>query len=89
LVDAAVKDQVLNQPTDWIIRERSHHGRVQTETALEPSRDVVLASAFPDAEVSSCVNAPFARIQTQHYLTETDLVPLAFGFWSYLKQLFF
>ena len=60
-----------------VVGERRHHRGAQIETAPQPARDVVFAAAFPDRELARRMNAPFARIETEHDFAETYFIETA------------
>src|SRR6266567_5617064 len=77
LVDAALVDEVLNEPADRVVGERRHYRRIQPETAFQPSRNVVLASALPNLKRPRGMNSSFTRIEAKHHLAEADQIPAA------------
>jgi hypothetical protein len=80
LIDATLIDQILHQSADWIVGEGSHYGGVETKATLQSSRHVVFAAAFPNFKSSGCVNSACPRIEAQHHLAETYLIPATFIF---------
>ena len=76
-VDAALQDEVLEQPADLVVDERGDDGSAQPEAAPQPARDVVLAAALPDAERAGGAHPPLAGIQPEHDLAERDEVVAA------------
>src|SRR6185503_12133835 len=70
LVYAALVDQVLHQPSHWVICECCHDSCVEPKAAFQPTRDVILAAAFPDAKFAGRVNSIVAGIEPQHHFTE-------------------
>src|SRR5690606_19008317 len=78
-VDAAGEDEVLDQATHLVVRERRDDGGAQAERAPQPARHVVLAAALPRAELARGADAPLARVEPQHDLAEGDGVVPALG----------
>src|SRR5689334_900845 len=76
-IDAALENQILDEPADWVVGERSDNSSAEPETAPEAARDVVLSSTLPGAKASSGVDPRVARIQTKHHLAERDEVVAA------------
>ena len=50
LIDAALIDQVLHKPSDWIVGKRGHDRGVEAKASFQPARDVILSAAFPHFE---------------------------------------
>ena len=76
-VDAALQDQVLDQPADLVVGERGDDGGAQAEAAAQPAGDVVLAAALPDLERAGGADPALARVEAQHHLAERDQVVAA------------
>ena len=76
-VDAALEDEVLDQPADVVVGERGHDRGAQPEAAAQAAGDVVLAAALPHPERARGADAPLARIEAQHDLAERDEVVAA------------
>ncbi len=77
LIDAALQHQVFEQAAYGIVGERGDDGRLQSEAAPQPARDVVFAAALPHAELPRRRDADIAGIEPQHHFAERDQVPLA------------
>src|SRR5204862_6912117 len=75
--DACGENKGLNAPSDRIVGKGRHARGVETETALEAARDVVLAATLPHAKAARGVNPRFARIEAQHHLAERHEIPPA------------
>ena len=76
-LDAALQNEILEQPADVVVGKSGADGGFEPETAAQSSRDVVFAAAFPDFEVTRGANPAFSRIQPQHDLAKRDQVVLA------------
>ena len=76
-VDAALEDEVLEQPADLVVGERGHDRGAQAEAAPEPAGDVVLAAALPRLEPAGGADPPLARVEAEHDLAERDEVVAA------------
>ena len=74
-IDASLEDQILDEPTDGIIRKGSDHRGPHPKTSPQTTGDIVLAPAFPDLKVASRVHSSLAWIEPQHDLPEGDRVP--------------
>ena len=79
LVDAALVDEVLDEPADRVVHERRDDGGLEAEAALEAAGHVVFAAAFPDLEGARGVDAALAGIEAQHHLAEAHEVEAAAG----------
>src|SRR5579863_2045348 len=77
LIDAGLKDQVLNETAHRIVDEGSDVGRFQAKATLQPSRDIVFAASLAHFECARCRDALLAGIEPQHHLAEADQVPTA------------
>src|SRR2546425_1700864 len=75
LVDATLINEVLNQASNRIVRERGDQGRIHAEASTQSACDVILASALPNPKCSRGRDAAVARIQPQHHFAETHEVP--------------
>ena len=73
-VDAALQDEVLDQPPDLVVGERGHDRGAQAEAAAQAAGDVVLAAALPDPERARGADAALAGIEAEHDLAERDEV---------------
>lgn len=69
-VDAALEDQVLDEPAHGVVGEGGHDGCAQAEAAAQASYDVVLAAALPDLEGAGGSDPSLARIEAQHHLAQ-------------------
>ena len=74
LVDAALEDEILEQPADRVVGERGDDRRTKTEAATEAPGDVVLAAALRDRERARRRDSAVAGIETQHHLAERHQV---------------
>ena len=72
LIHAALIQQILQQAPYRIVRERGHDRGIQAEATLESAGDIVLAAAFADLEIARGRDAAIARIEANHYFTETQ-----------------
>src|SRR5690242_16560235 len=70
LVDAALVNQILEQPPDGVVGERGHDRAIQPETALQAARDIVLAAAFAHIEGPSGGDPAIPGIEPQHHLSQ-------------------
>jgi hypothetical protein len=77
LRNATLQHEIFDEASNRIIGERSDDGGLETKTASQSSRDVVLSAAFPNAKMAGGGNALVAGIEPQHYLSEADQIPLA------------
>ena len=80
LVDAALVDQVLDQPPDRVIGESGDDRRIETEAALEAARDVIFAAALVNVETAGRGHPLVAGIEAQHHLAQRHQVPAAILF---------
>ncbi len=71
-VNAALEDQVFDEPAHGVVGERRHYRRAQAEAPAEAAGHVVLATALPDAERPCRRDTAIAGIQPQHDLAEGD-----------------
>jgi hypothetical protein len=62
-VDAALQDQVLDQPAHLVVDQRGDHGRAEAEAAPQAAGDVVLAAALPYPEGPGGPDAPLAGVE--------------------------
>ena len=76
-VDAALEDQVLEQPPDGVVGERGHDRGAKAEAAPQPAGDVVLAAALGDGERARRRDAPVAGVEAEHHLAQRDEVVAA------------
>ena len=76
-LDAALQDEVLQQPADVVVRERGADGGSQAEAAPQAARDIVFAAAFPDLELARRADAPLAGVQPQHDFPQRDQIVFA------------
>jgi hypothetical protein len=80
LIDAALKDEILEQAPDWIVGESGDHSGFEAEAAFQSAGDVVFASAFAYFEGSGGGNAPVTGIEAQHDFPEAYQIPSAIFF---------
>src|SRR5215510_6510158 len=79
LIDATLINEILDEASDSVIRERSHDRRLQTEASLERPGHVVFAASFINIEIASRPDSLVARIESQHDFTESnDVAPASF-----------
>ena len=76
-LDAALVDEVVDQPADGVVGERRHDRGAKTEAALEAAGDVVLAAPLPRLERARRLDPPLARVEAQHHLAERDEIEAA------------
>src|SRR5262249_33308992 len=81
-IHPTLQHQVFYQSPDWIVRERRNHRRAHPKAAPQSTRHVVLAAAFPDAELASRRASYIARIEPQHHLAEAHQIPTASSLFS-------
>ena len=81
-VDAALQDQVFDQPPDVVVAQRGDDRRAQPEAAAQAARDVVFAAAFPGLEPARRANAPLARVEAEHDLAERNDVEGTLRSWT-------
>src|SRR3954465_15884309 len=74
-VHTALHDQILDQPAEIVLRQRSRDHRALAPALTHRTRDVVFAAAFPDLEAARVAHATEARIETQHHFAERGAVP--------------
>src|SRR5205807_9960610 len=86
LIDTALIDQILHQPADRIISQRSYDRGVHYKATLQSSRYVVFTTAFPDLEGARRSYATITRIEPQHHLAQAHQVPAAIFFWLYVQN---
>ena len=67
-IHAALQDQILHQPADWVIGKRGDDRGAHAEAAAQPARHVVFSPALPGLKLPHGVDPAFARIETQHHL---------------------
>src|SRR5271166_6533747 len=68
LANAALQHQVLDKPSDRIVRKGCDHRGFEPKAASKAAGDVVLASTFPHPKMTSRRDALIARIEAQHDL---------------------
>src|SRR5262245_32218171 len=78
LIDASLINEVLNQATNRIVRERGYDCGIQREATFEPTRNVVFAASFAGLKSSRSRDSTIAGIQAKHNFAEADEVPAAF-----------
>ena len=76
-IDAALEDEVFEEPADLVVGEGADEAGAQAEAAAQAARDVVLAAALPDAELARRADAPVAGIEAEHHLAERHQVEAA------------
>src|SRR5262245_17817977 len=81
LIDATLINEILDEPSDGVIRECSHNRRLQTKASLQRPGHVVFTAAFVDIEIASRPDSLVAGIESQHDFTESNEVPPAPFFW--------
>jgi hypothetical protein len=66
MIDTTLINQILNQSTDRIVRQRGDDSRIQSKASFQSTRYVVFAAAFPPEK---CASWPRVHRldQTQHY----------------------
>src|SRR6185436_18776062 len=77
LVDAALVDEVLDEPPHGVVGEGRDDRRLEPEAAPQTARDVVLAAALPGLERARRRDPPVARVEAEHDLAERDEVEAA------------
>src|SRR5262249_44840866 len=77
LVDAALKDQILDAAPDRVVGECRNERGVESEAALETAGNVIFAAAFPGAERPRGMNARVSGIEAQHHFSERHEIPAA------------
>ena len=78
--DAALQDEILEQPADVVVGERGADGGLEAEAAAQAAGDVVFAAAFPDPELARGADAALARVEPQHDFAQRNQVVLALCF---------
>ena len=78
-VDAALHDEVLDEPAEVVLRQRGDDGGALLPALPHRARDVVLAAAFPHLEAARVAHAAEAGVEAQHHLAERHAVPLRLG----------
>ena len=86
LIHAALIDQILHEPADWIISQRCHDRSVHPKATLQTPGDIVFAAAFPNLEIARRRYSTITRIKPQHHLAETHQVPARIFLWFYLEN---
>src|SRR5579859_7155898 len=77
LIDAALINEILKQPSDRIIRESRNDRGVQAETPFQSASDVVFPAAFAHFKGARRGDAPVTRVESEHDFAQTDDVPAA------------
>ena len=78
-VDAALQDEVLEQPSHFVVSEGGNDRRTQPEAPAQPAGHVVLPAALPGAKAARIADAAFSRVEPQHHLAEGHRVIAAVG----------
>src|SRR5690606_34323838 len=73
-IHATLKDEVLKQSPDFIVRKRREHSRTQAKAAPQATRHIVLATTFPSRELPRRAHPRLARIQAQQDFTKGEEV---------------
>ncbi|MFT6498420.1 MAG: hypothetical protein ACJAT6_000548, partial [Akkermansiaceae bacterium] len=68
-IDSALKDEVFEKATNFIIDESGEDTGALTEAAAKATGDVVFSAAFPGLELAGGANAAVTRIETEHDFT--------------------
>src|SRR5215831_19670703 len=71
LIDATLINEILDEASDSVIRERSHDRRLQTEASLQRPGHVVFAAAFINIEIASCPDSLVACFEKEQAFTES------------------
>ena len=69
-IDSALKNEVLYEPADLVIREGGYDCGVKPEAAAQSARDIVFSAAFPSGKRARILYSARARIEAKHYLAE-------------------
>src|SRR6185369_5754870 len=69
-VDAALHDEILDQPAEVVLRERGDDGGALLPALPHGAGDVVLATALPHLEGARIAHAAEAGVEAQHHLAE-------------------
>ena len=77
VIDAALQDEVFDQPADGVIGERGGNGGAQAETAAQAAGHVVFAAALPHLKLARGVDAAFAGIEAEHDFAQAQAIPAA------------
>lgn len=78
-VNAALHDEILDEPAQVVLRQRGDDGRALAPAFPHGAGDVVLAAAFPDLEATRIAHTAKTGVETQHDFAERDAVPFRFG----------
>ena len=78
-IDAALHDQVFDQPAEVILRQGGGDHGAFAPAFAHGAGDVVFAAAFPDLEAAGITHAAKAGIETEHDFAEGGTVPAAFA----------
>src|SRR5579864_1207459 len=77
---AALEDEVFDQSADLVVGERGDDCGAVAEAAPQATGDVVFSAAFPCLERARRADAPVARVESEHHLTQRDdVVPALVG----------
>ena len=76
--DAALFDEVLHQPADFVVGKGGDDGGVHAKALMKAADDVVLAAALPGAEAAGRADPPLAGVQTQHDFPQAHSIKTAF-----------
>ena len=76
-IDAALQDEILDQPAHVVVGEGGGNRGLEAETTAQSARDVVFAAAFPDFEFTGATDAAFARVEPEHDFSERNHVEFA------------
>ncbi len=79
---AALQNKILDQPPNLVIRKGRHHGCLQSKTAPQPARHIILAAALPSAKLPRRPHPTLTRIEPQHDLAQRDTIKFTFSSWS-------
>src|SRR5579864_4994729 len=71
-VHPSLKDEVFDQSSDVVVRERGDESGAVSEAAAEAAGDVVFAAAFPDLERARRADASITRIESKHHFAQRD-----------------
>ncbi len=78
-VDAALQQQVLEQPADRVVDECRDDGGSQPEAAAQAAGHVVFAPALPHPKRARGVDPGVAGVEAQHHFAQAHEVEAAFG----------
>ena len=78
-VNAALQDEILEQPSHGVVDRGRDDTATQSKTAPESTNDIVFSAAFPGPKVPGGVNPLISGIEANHDLAEGYRIPATVG----------